>query len=123
MTRPVWQRNLSAMLCAAVRAVLAGSKAPRVPDYALTLWNAFCALSAARRHHAAGPEGLAPSDVLAWVQLTRTPLLPHHVGILMDMDRAYLAAAADALGGPERGRAVPLPVGPLTPAALDAMFG
>lgn len=122
MTRPVWQRNLSAMLCAAVRASARGGRAPRMPDYALTLWNAFCALSAARRHHQFGPEPIAPVDVQAWAQLTRTPLQPHHIQILCDMDAAYLAAAADALA-PDRPRALPMPVGPLTPAALDAMFG
>uniref|UniRef100_A4WSA5 Uncharacterized protein n=1 Tax=Cereibacter sphaeroides (strain ATCC 17025 / ATH 2.4.3) TaxID=349102 RepID=A4WSA5_CERS5 len=84
--------HLANALCAALLEHLEGGPA-RPPEAGLVLWNAFIALSRARRYSGGGPDALAFSEIAAWCALMRTPLLPEHVEILTQMDAVWLAHA------------------------------
>lgn len=111
------QRRLTEGLCAAVLASLAGG-APKVPEGATPLWNAFCELDAARTWHAHGPNPIAFTEIEAWSRLTRWPLEPRHVAMLRAMDLALLGELRG--GGAPAGRRS---AGTLTPALFDAITG
>jgi hypothetical protein len=111
--------QLTELLCSLVEAASAG-RSQRVPEAAQFLWSTFKELHA-RRRTGLGPEPISPSDLQAWVTLSRTPLAPHHVDILLAMDAAWVAA-------PLQGDSAPPSVNrssgqPLTAAAFDAVFG
>ncbi len=115
--------RLSRLLCAAVRANLAGRKI-LPPEGSLPLWNAFQQLSRTRTCHAAGPNPIQPSEIDAYCRLMRLPLEPRHVSILLAMDAAWLDHAYTRTKAPEGVKTLP-PVSkaPLSAALLDAVMG
>ena len=115
--------RLSRQLCQSVRVSLAGGSAPP-PEAGLPLWNAFQGLTATRTYHAAGPNPIQPSEILAWCQLHRLPLGPQHVEILLAMDQAWLDHAYAAVKAPQGVKVLP-PISktPLTAGLLDALLG
>lgn len=84
--------QMQRFLCDAVRDGLAGAKC-RPPEAVQHLWNAFQRLSATRSYHAAGPNPIQPTEILAWFQLIGWPLDRLRVDILLAMDQAWLEAA------------------------------
>lgn len=108
----------SDLLVEALRGHLAKGKHPVLPEGSRPLWDAFCALSEARSFGAVGPNPIAWSEILAWMQLMRWPLEPHHIEVIRAMDNAWLAHAHGTReGGPAK------PEVPLTATAFDAIFG
>jgi len=67
----------------------------RPPREAAPLWETFVALNSAR-HAGMQPGPILPSEIVAWQQLTGVRLSPWEAETLLDMDRAALAASADA---------------------------
>lgn len=115
--------RLKSQLCTAVAAALRGEKGG-LPEAGLPLWNAFQGLTATRTYHAAGPNPIQPSEILAWCQLHRLPLGPQHVEILLAMDQAWLDHAYAAAKAPQGVQVLPpLSKTPLTAGLLDAMLG
>lgn len=115
--------RLGALLCTAVTASLRGDKG-RPPEAGLPLWNAFQGLSATRTYHAAGPNPIQPSEIAAWGHLHRLPLAPHHVGILLAMDQAWLDHAYADSKAPQGVKVLaPISKIPLTAGLMDAMLG
>lgn len=113
--------RLKQQLCAAVRASLSGKPA-RHPEAGRELWNAFQRLSATRTYHPAGPNPIQPSEILAWCDLMRLPLAPHHVDIIMAMDRAFLDHVTSRAPAGVKAMA-PVSETPLTAGLLDAILG
>ncbi|MCE6960569.1 hypothetical protein LAZ40_16210 [Cereibacter sphaeroides] len=113
--------RLQTQICTALRQRLAGQK-PRLPDAAGFLWGAFWQLSRCRTMHAAGPNPIGWTEIVAWARLMRVPLEPHHVAILTAMDDVWLDHAYGARGPGGQAPAVQSSQ-PLTPQILDAMFG
>jgi len=108
------------LLCAALRDKLDG-RPLRLPVELGPLWSAFLSLSRARSCGPVGPNPLAFADILAWAQLMRVPLQPHHVEALCAMDRVFMAEAAKGLGqvsAPQKAEALP----EITPALFDMKF-
>jgi len=115
--------RLTRQLCAALKAHLAGDR-PNPPEAGVRLWNAFLALSRTRSYHMAGPEAIRFTEIEAWCRLTRTPLAPHHIRILADMDEAWLEHAYARRGTPEGVKAMPqLSKQPLSAKLFDAVVG
>tara|TARA_Y100000815_G_scaffold269470_2_gene292263 strand:+ start:359 stop:688 length:330 start_codon:yes stop_codon:yes gene_type:complete len=107
--------GLSRLLCVALERHLAG-KRPMIPEGGAMIWNAFAELSSSRSMGPTGPNPITPSDVLAWSQLMRVPLEPHHARALLAMDQVFLRSAVSrAAGG--------APKSSLSSAAFDAAFG
>ena len=115
--------RLSRHLCAVLKAHLAGGR-PNPPEAGVPLWNAFLALSRSRSYHAGGPEAIRFTEIEAWCRLTRTPLAPHHIRILANMDEAWLEHAYARRGAPEGIKAMPqLSKQPLSAALFDVAVG
>lgn len=111
--------RLREQLCAAVRCAVAGDRIT-LREAGFGLWQAFVALSGARRCGSAGPEAIRFSEIEAWARLKRVPLKPRHVDFVTAMDAAWLEACGTTLATP----ATPTrPSGPLSPAMFDAVFG
>lgn len=67
---------------------------PELPSYMDHLIGFFWGIGGQRLNGMNGSEPLQWSDIEAWSRLTRTPLLPEEVDILIAMDRAYRQAVA-----------------------------
>lgn len=116
--------KLSRQLCAAVGTAMDGRRV-QPPEAGRVLWNAFQRLSASRTYNPAGPNPIQPSEIEAFCRITRLPLAPHHVAILMDMDGAWLERAyARQKPAPEGVKTLP-PVSAhgLTAELLDLAIG
>lgn len=115
---------LSKLMAEAVRRSLADNRMPPIPAGGDLLWRWFCDLSAARSFHAYGPNPISWSDIRAYMAVSRWPIEPHHIAILLAMDRAYLefdlaerrAPVSSADNFRRSGR-------PLSTTLFDAMFG
>lgn len=116
-------RRLKQQLCAAVKASMTGGKA-KAPDAGRDLWNAFQRLSQTRTYHMAGPNPIQPSEIVAWCQLMRMPLMPWHIEILLAMDSAWLDRAYARTKAPEGVKTLP-PISKhsLSAGLLDAIMG
>jgi hypothetical protein len=116
--------RLQAQLCRAVEASIMGERA-MPPEAGVPLWNAFHRLSAQRTFHAVGPNPIQPAEIAAFCALTGLPLPPHHVSIILAMDRAWLEVAhRRTRPAPDGVKALP-PVSrqPISAALLDAVLG
>lgn len=116
--------RMERQLCDAVQAPLRREK-PKPPEAGVALWNLFHRLSNQRTYHAAGPNPIQPSEVVAYCALMRLPLEAHHARILFAMDAAWLEQAhAMARVAPEGVQGVP-PISkqPISAALLDAVLG
>lgn len=112
--------RMERLLCAALRDKLDGRRL-RLPVELGPLWSAFLALSRARSCGPVGPNPIAFADILAWSQLMRMPLQPHHVEAICAMDRVFMAEATKALGqGTTTQRVEALPA--ITPELFDMKF-
>lgn len=112
--------RLEAQLVATLRETL-NRRPAAIPDAGAWLWNAFAALSATRSHHMAGPNPIAYAEIEAWSRLTRTPLEPHHVEVLRELDETWLAHfTKETRSGKTPARSSGQSI---TPAAFDAVFG
>ncbi|WP_455906073.1 phage tail assembly chaperone [Agrobacterium fabrum] len=119
--------RLQYLLCAELRRQLESktSTAPRIPDGGDLLFRWFLDLHQARTYHAAGPNPISHSEILAYAQLMRWPIEPRHVSILRAMDRTYLEASMKPpSAAPEGVKTLP-PVSsaPVSAGLIDAMFG
>lgn len=104
----------------ALQAHLDGGR-PVPPEGALPLWNAFCALSAARTWHASGPNPIGYPEIEAYARLMRWPFEPRHVAAIRAMDEVWIAHVdkRQAEASPE---ARPKPSGDISPTIFDAVF-
>lgn len=84
--------RLKAQLVDAVKSRVEGDRHPALPEAGVMLWNIFGSLAAQRSYHAAGPNPISFAEMLAWSNVFRTPLEPHHVEILVAMDQAWIEA-------------------------------
>lgn len=115
--------KLQRALCKALQADLAG-EGGRVPEAGIAIWNAFAALSAARTWHASGPNPIGYPAIMAWCQLMRVPLEPHHVDCVTAMDRMWTSHIQQQM---RRGKGLPeapdTPKASLTASLFDAVVG
>jgi len=112
-----------ARLCAALQAALDGGT-PRPPLGDYPLWNAFAALSRRRGVGMAGANPITYAEIDAWCRLTRTPLEPHHLEIILALDAVWLDHAAKGRAvAPEGVKTLP-PVSAqgLSPALFDVLM-
>lgn len=74
-----------------------GEKNPDIepPDGAEHILDWFWDLSAARSHGFSGPNPLSLSDIANWSRLTGEIVTREEVGILRQIDAAYVAAVAE----------------------------
>ena len=117
-------KRLEKQLCAALKAHLAGSKAP-LPEAGRVLLDAFNALSRARPYSSAGPNPITWEALAAWSRLMRVPIEPRHAAIIMALDQVWLDAAyGPGRQAPEGVKTLP-PVSaqPLTAALFDLTAG
>jgi len=82
--------RLRRQLVEALEAHLRTSRPVAVPEAGRLLWRAFHELDATRGYGQSGPQPITSAEIEAWCRLTRTPLEPHHVGILRAMDAALV---------------------------------
>lgn len=82
--------RLEKHLVAALREHLETRRRVHLPEGGGLLWRAFVELDATRTMHANGPNPISHSEIVAWRQLSRTPLEPHHVRIIRALDAALL---------------------------------
>lgn len=116
--------HLTEMLCDALRANLRGEHAQRPPDFAVSLWNAFMALSGQRSYNAAGPNPIRFSEILAYCRLMGLPLEPHHLEALLVMDSAWLDHAYTRAKAPPGVKVLaPVSKQPISAALLDVVMG
>ena len=111
--------RIQRQLVEAMQAHLATGVAPAVPDAGRDLWAIYIGIARSRTYHAAGPNPIAYAEIEAYCRLYRWPLEPHHVDVLVAMDRAWLDAAAERMAGGGASRAAL----PMTPGLFDAVFG
>lgn len=116
--------RLQKHMVAALRSHLAGGK-PDMPAGGDLLWTWFLDLSAGRSWHAAGPNPIAWTDMLAYTFLMRTRMEPHHLDIIRAMDAAYIEHFHSRSAPPPDGVKVLPPVSsrPMTGELFDALFG
>lgn len=100
---------------------------PVVPEAGVLLWNLFMEISASRTYNAVGPNAISYAEIVAYADICRWPLQPHHVAIIRAMDDAWLAHAYRKMQGRQQAadsfdghRAAKAP--PLTAAGFDAVF-
>jgi hypothetical protein len=105
-------------LLSAARSIFAGATVA-LPDGQALLWHAFVALSRTRRTGINGPEAISYAEVLAYCQLTRLPLEPHHVETIMAIDWEWLSRATGAALVEQGSHPSP----PISVALFDAVFG
>lgn len=98
---------------------------PRIPAGGDLLFRWFIDLHQARTYHAAGPNPISHSEILAYAQLMRWPIEPRHVSILRAMDRTYLEVSMKPqAAAPEGVKTLPpISTAPVTAGLVDAMFG
>lgn len=106
--------NLTRQLVQAMREHVSSGNPPRIPEAGRPLWQAFAALSGSRAYGAAGPNPISYREILAWCQLMRMPLKPHHIEIIRAMDRAWLNTEPCSK---------PVSRSGLTPALFDVLAG
>jgi hypothetical protein len=100
-----------------------GRSAP--PDGGGTLWRAFGDLSRARFCGPAGPNPISYPEIVAYAQLMRMPLEPHHVETLAAMDAVWMERVyRKAKGAPAGVKTLPpRSEHALTPAMFDLVTG
>lgn len=72
-----------------------------LPSEGAHLWEWFWTVSRRRR---TGPEAITYSDLDAWRRLTRTPVLPEEIEILMRMDDAFLTEVREELAAAQQSK-------------------
>lgn len=113
------------LICAELERQLATTNAvPRLPAGSELLWRWFAALNRGRTVGVTGLDPLQYSQIEAYARLSRWPIQPHHVAIIMTMDATYLRFHARRQSNSESVKTLP-PVSqvPLSAGLLDAMFG
>ncbi len=116
--------RLERLLCATLRAQLAGGK-DRPPEAGRYLWQVFAAISRTRTYQPAGPNALQPSEIEALCRIMRIPMEPHHIGIILAMDVVWLDFFYDQRSRKRQGETALPPVSkrPITAGMFDAMLG
>jgi hypothetical protein len=104
--------RLSRIMCEVLALHLKDGTRPRIPEAGFILWRCFADLCEERQNGPAGPDPILSGAVREWADLHKVPMQAHHVAVVRDLDRVWLAAA----------RAKPEPLD-LTPEGFDAVFG
>ena len=107
-------KRVEAQLCEALRATMSGRR-QRPPEAGLVVWNAFTQLARGRSYSGSGPNPISYAEIEAWARLMRIPLEPHHVDLIVALDRTWLAH-----GSKPKTKA---PAAELTAGLFDARFG
>ena len=68
---------------------------PELPEVAEHIWWWFWQLNQRRQKGFDSPNPLSFSEVMAWVNLTNTYILPEEIEAIMAMDSAYLEAVQE----------------------------
>lgn len=116
---------LEKLLCDELRRQLEAKTpvAPRIPAGGDLLFRWFLDLHRARSFHAAGPNPISHSEILAYAQLMRWPIEPRHVAIITALDRTYLECRTKP-EAPEGVKTLPpISTAPITGGMFDAIFG
>lgn len=93
-----------------------------VPEACRLLWRWFTDLSATRTYHAAGPNPISYTEIVAYADATRTPLRAEDVAAIRRIDDAWIGATYRTRTSVTK--TLPLDKGqPLTAAAFDAVWG
>ncbi|MEQ3650423.1 hypothetical protein [Hyphomonas sp.] len=91
-----------------------------IPPGANVLWRAFSDLSSGRTMGPHGPNPINFTEIEAWARLMRVPLEPHHVEIIVEMDRKWVQDAYRDYSVPEGAKSLPRRSDhKLTPAMFD----
>lgn len=119
--------DISGLLCSELKRQLDAKTpvAPRIPAGGDLLWRWFLDLHRARSFHAAGPNPISHSEILAYAQLMRWPIEPRHVAIIIAMDATYLECRMKpSAEAPEGVKTLPpVSTAPISGGMFDAMFG
>jgi hypothetical protein len=75
---------------------------PEIPPALVHLWGWFSELSQGRQPGAMGPARLTFLDIDAWARLTRTPIEPWELSVILRLDSAWLAVEYDNASTKER---------------------
>jgi hypothetical protein len=109
-------------LCEAIREDRPGNRA-KIPLGSAVLWGAFIHLSNARSMGQAGPNPVSFAEIEAYCRVMRMPLEPHHVGILLAMDDAWLKKVSRGGAIPEGVKTLPVASDhSITPAMFDLVL-
>jgi hypothetical protein len=106
-------------LVAALADHLATGKPPRIPAGGELVWRWFLDLNATRGQGFAGPLPIGYAEISAYRHITRWPIEPRHVDLIMALDRAFLDHHYSSnRSAPER----PVARQAMTAQVFDAMF-
>ncbi|WP_438672158.1 phage tail assembly chaperone [Shimia sediminis] len=106
--------RLTSQLKEAITTQAISGKRVVIPEAGILLWQVFTALCRTRSYSQWGSNPITYQEIEAWARLSRMPLQPHHVDILIQMDSAWL----EAVGKGEKPQKAAL-----TPALFDAAMG
>jgi hypothetical protein len=119
--------NLKSLLCNELQRQLEAGRVTRVmlPAGGDLIWRWFIDLNKSRSRHTTGPNPITYAEIDAYSRLTRWPIEPRHLEILMAMDRVFLAFSnRPAQQAPEGVKiASPISQVPISAGLLDALFG
>ena len=120
-------KRLQHQLVAAMASHLKGDYTAAIPEAGRLVWQWFLELSDTRTWHQAGPNAISYSEIYAWMQVTRWPVQPRHIGLITALDSAWLAHFYAQRKREQENKDKPkLPQRSeheLTPELFDAMFG
>lgn len=68
---------------------------PEIPDYIAYIWIWFWELSSRRRSSLGGGESIAYGEITQWIAVTCSDPTQQEIGVLLDMDNAYLSEIAE----------------------------
>lgn len=111
------------LMVEAMAGALSNEQAP-FPAGGAYLWQWFNDLCRTRTGNGNGPNPISYAEIEAYARLYRCPLQPHHVDLLLAMDRVWLDYAYEGVqrqrgsGGRGQGKSMTL-----DPAGFDAVFG
>lgn len=98
---------------------------PNLPAGSGLLWSWFSDLCGSRTYHGAGLNALSYLEIEAYFRITKWPVEPRHVVILMAMDQEFIAFTREGQQARANGVKTLPPKSPhiINDVLFDSMFG